>query len=168
MSTNEVGRPWYRNFWPWFIVGLLSWAVVGSVTTAVIAVSGSDSLVRDDWYKDGMAINRRLEQEELARSLGISATGRIDFVTGEISLSLVGDEAPTLLLELSHPTRSDRDVALTLERDASGIYRGALEEPLRGQRFYARLESRAPERAWRITGPLELADRRDFQLEPGA
>lgn len=35
--SQSVGRPWYQNFWPWFIVGLLGVTVVGSLTTVYIA-----------------------------------------------------------------------------------------------------------------------------------
>jgi hypothetical protein len=173
MPEREVlrGAPWYRYFWPWFIVGLLGTAVVGSIATAVVAFSGSDSLVRDDWYKDGMAINRRFEREQRASALGIAATGRFDFVTGEVWLELSGDETgdlSELVLELSHPTRSERDTRLTLQRTADGSFRGALEAPLSGRRFYVRLEPVLADPSWRVSGPLELSVSSDFQLDPGA
>ena len=35
-------EPWYHNFWPWFIIALLSSAVIGSLTSAYLAVHTSD------------------------------------------------------------------------------------------------------------------------------
>jgi len=39
---NASGTPWYRSFWPWFIIALLSAAVVGSLTSAYLAVTTPD------------------------------------------------------------------------------------------------------------------------------
>jgi hypothetical protein len=39
---NESVMPWYRFFWPWFIIGLLSAAIVGSVVSAYLAVTTTD------------------------------------------------------------------------------------------------------------------------------
>lgn len=35
-------QPWYRQFWPWFIIALLSSAVIGSLASAYLAVHTSD------------------------------------------------------------------------------------------------------------------------------
>ncbi len=37
MSSRAVSSPWYRHFWPWFVVGLLGVSVAGSLTTVVLA-----------------------------------------------------------------------------------------------------------------------------------
>jgi hypothetical protein len=42
----EGGTPWYRNFWPWFIVGLLGTSVAGSLLTVAIAYRHRDVDVR--------------------------------------------------------------------------------------------------------------------------
>ena len=34
--------PWYRQFWPWFVIALLSSAVMGSLTSAYLAVHTHD------------------------------------------------------------------------------------------------------------------------------
>jgi hypothetical protein len=165
---DSVGGPWYRHAWPWFIVVLLGTSVAGSIATAVIAISGRDALVDDDWYRNGMAINRRIEREERAAALGISASGRIDSVTGEVWLELSGEDAgPVVVLELSHPTRAERDALLTLQRAADGVYRGSLDAPLQGRRFYARLEPEDETLGWRISDTLALSDRETFALRSG-
>ncbi|HPG29005.1 MAG: FixH family protein [Spirochaetaceae bacterium] len=43
---RELGSPWYRNFWPWFIVALLGTSVVGSLVTVAIALDQADVDVR--------------------------------------------------------------------------------------------------------------------------
>ena len=40
--------PWYRQFWPWFIIALPASAVVASFFTLWLAISNPDPLVVDD------------------------------------------------------------------------------------------------------------------------
>lgn len=46
VEPTAGGTPWYRNFWPWFIVVLLGVSVLGSLTTVAIAVRNADFDVR--------------------------------------------------------------------------------------------------------------------------
>lgn len=38
-------EPWYKQFWPWFIMGLPAIAVIASVATLLIAINNPDYLV---------------------------------------------------------------------------------------------------------------------------
>jgi len=40
--------PWYRQFWPWFIIALPASVVVASFFTLWLAISNPDPLVVDD------------------------------------------------------------------------------------------------------------------------
>ncbi|HVP32264.1 MAG TPA: FixH family protein [Steroidobacteraceae bacterium] len=42
MSTVVRSAPWYRHFWPWFIIAMLSLAVTGSFVSLYFAVHTSD------------------------------------------------------------------------------------------------------------------------------
>ena len=42
---REDTKPWYRQFWPWFIIALPASAVVAGLTTVWIAMQTTDSLV---------------------------------------------------------------------------------------------------------------------------
>ncbi len=57
MSGQEIttGAPWYRHFWPWFIVGLLGVSVVASVATVVIAFRNPDPVVGSGAVPDDRA-----------------------------------------------------------------------------------------------------------------
>lgn len=63
-------QPWYRQFWPWFLILLPASVVVASLYTMYLASSGADDLVVDEYYKDGLAINRQLEKSNAARRWG--------------------------------------------------------------------------------------------------
>ncbi|HEM47279.1 MAG TPA: hypothetical protein ENO23_09590, partial [Alphaproteobacteria bacterium] len=104
-APDGDGLAWYRHFWPWFIVALLGISMTGSLATVVLAYRGRDALVRDDWYRDGVTINRSLERQEAARALGIHASMRFDPDHERISLALEGAGTATLAevsLHLSH------------------------------------------------------------------
>lgn len=38
-------KPWYKQFWPWFIMALPMAAVIASIATLVIAIKNPDYLV---------------------------------------------------------------------------------------------------------------------------
>ncbi|MBW2422173.1 MAG: FixH family protein, partial [Deltaproteobacteria bacterium] len=120
---------------------------------------------RDDWYKDGKAINRRLEKEERAEKLRLLARVLVDDVTGEVSVALSGEsigDLQRLELELSHPTLSRLDQKIALERrELTGLFRGELRAAARG-RWYAILtpgeagEEGSPDGSWQLTRSVQL------------
>lgn len=131
-------KPWYRQFWPWFIMALPASAVVAGISTVVIAVKNQDSLVRDDWYKEGRAINLNMARDNTAGQLGIVADIRIDAITGEVTAGLQHKKTPLqlpaqLLLVFTHPTRAEADQTVVLQRRADGSYHGMLQRALQGR-----------------------------------
>lgn len=40
MNANRL--PWYRQFWPWFVIALVGSAVAGSLVSAYLAVNTDD------------------------------------------------------------------------------------------------------------------------------
>lgn len=118
-------KPWYRQFWPWFLIALPACVVVAGITTAIIANRHADDLVVDDYYKTGLAINRHLEKKQLAARLGITA--QLGFSNDLVTVKLSGAVDDTSLqLQLSHPIEADRDFSAPLTRIASGLYQGGL------------------------------------------
>ena len=53
--------PWYKQFWPWFIIALPTAAVVASFFTLWLAVSNPDHLVVDD--EEYQRLNSSLKAE---------------------------------------------------------------------------------------------------------
>jgi len=169
-GARPEGLPWYRYFYVWLIVALLGTTVSAALWTVAIAFENADSLVRDDWYAEGTHINRRLEKDAAARQLGIGAGLRVDVETGEVWLELSGRGAEgidALRLELSHPTRAERDRVLSLRRDATGRFRGQLERRIEG-RWYAILSpSNESATQWRLSRTLQLPDAGTIELGTG-
>ena len=46
-TGSEISQilPWYRQFWPWFIIALPTSAVIGSFISLWLAVSNPDHLI---------------------------------------------------------------------------------------------------------------------------
>ncbi len=165
-ARTVPGAPWYRQFWPWFLVGILALSVLSGVAVLMLALRHADSVVRDDWYKRGLAINVDLERERAAEALGLEAALSVAGEGRALALELHGRGAgtdQTLDLELAHPTHADRDTTLHLVRGADGVFRATAPAPLRG-RWYASLTP--PDGGWRLVGELTLGAREAARLAP--
>ncbi len=129
-----MNRPWYKEFWPWFLIAVpVATLIMGGVLLN-LAITTENSLVIDDYYKEGKAINARLDKEALAKRLNI--TTELSIQDGSIALTFhsgIPQEGNAVRLNFYHVTLEDRDVSVLLSRDASGIYRGFVEENLDGK-----------------------------------
>ncbi|MBT8103334.1 MAG: FixH family protein [Gammaproteobacteria bacterium] len=155
--VREDTQPWYRQFWPWFIIALPASAVVAGLTTVWISMQTSDSLVVAS--DDGMQIvaERRINAEQLATEMNLAALIEIDPGTGAIAVAMQSgavEALPAVLeLELSHPAFADRDQVIALHRalpDAAGnpVWSGYFVNIPRG-RWYLTLKSGDD---WRLAG----------------
>ena len=140
--------PWYRQFWPWFLIALPATVVIAAFITLYIATTGADDLVASEYYKDGLAINRRLEKSRMAEELGMSA--ELYFDAGSVRASLSAPRNPEQLqLRLSHPLEADSDFSLALARIAPGEYVGHLPRAV-GPRWHWSLQEE--DGNWRLDG----------------
>jgi hypothetical protein len=138
-------KPWYREPWPWLLISGPAAVLVAGAATFWLAFSGADGVVAEDYYKQGLAINRRLAREEAARSQGIAA--RVELGAGRIQVYLAGTRPEAVFVHLAHATRAGHDVRLRLPRGAGGVYEAPLE-PL--ERGHWRIVIEDPRGAWRI------------------
>jgi hypothetical protein len=158
--SNAMSRPWYREPWPWFLILLPLSAVVASMITIWLAVKSADGLVADDYYKEGMAINKTLHRDQAAESLGLGADLAVQGHTLSIKLSGKRSGKPaqfpeSLSLSLIHPTQSGLDQLFTLHQGAPGVYTAELPESdsassVSGRRWHILLEPE--QKNWRLTG----------------
>lgn len=148
-------KPWYRHFWPWFLMALPASVVVAAVWTAFIAHEHADDLVVDEYYKDGLAINVQLEKKQRAAELGLNAQLLFDVDT--VTVTLTGSPADAeLRLLLSHPVEADRDFAVPLVRTASGTYRGSLDHTV-APHWHWTLQGLSSD-DWRLDGVVQTGD----------
>ena len=118
--VREDTKPWYRQFWPWFIIALPAASVVGGLTTFWISLQTTDSLVVQS--DDGMQIvaERRVNAEQLAAELNLAALIDIDLDPAPYWPRCARVSSMTvpaaLQLEFSHPAFADRDQRIALNR----------------------------------------------------
>lgn len=62
--VETPARPWHREPWPWFIIGLLGSAVIASLITLWIAVTHPDQRVIDDSEYDRVRSELRAQDVE--------------------------------------------------------------------------------------------------------
>lgn len=160
MQHEEIIPPWYKQFWPWFLISILVFAVVIGLGLAFVSQINPDSMVRDNYYKEGRAINMRMDQDQQARKLGLAASFSIDELTGDISLQLDGTLEPlpsVLNLELISPTHAERDRKIELRHISGNYYTGQLDSSILG-RHYIDLSDPAQtgDTSWRLTGEITL------------
>ena len=58
--------PWWRHGHVWLVVSGPAVVVVASLITGWIALSGADALVAEDYYRQGMNINKTLQEGDKA------------------------------------------------------------------------------------------------------
>jgi uncharacterized protein len=165
--TPATITPWYKQFWPWFLIGLLLSSVLVSTTFAVLSVRSFDGMVQEDYYEHGKAINLVLAKQRRADELDLEARLVIDAMTSDIVLDLAGEERPErLALKLVFPTAADRDQEFILEHVRDGRYVGQAPDGLR-HRWYLQLQpdDEAPE--WRLVGEARLPREDAIDLTPG-
>lgn len=157
--------PWYKQFWPWFILAILGWGIVSATTTLVFAVLNPPQMMTGDYAKLGKALVDTHVRADRAEALGLD--GRLVRSGSAISLDLQADDVAalgdTVMLLAQHPTDAGRDRQIVLTRLDSGRYTGQIDSlPPRGRMIVSDLEQ-----SWWISSAYEVDDDAlDLQLVP--
>jgi len=141
--------PWYKEPWPWLLMAGPFFVVVAGLITAVVAFRGADPLVAEDYYKQGLAINRVLERDQRAAALHVKAQLWYAADSGRVRVQLGKDGAlpATLRLQLAHATRAQLDTTVMLQSIGAGLYEGPL--PARAAGHWSLVIDGAD---WRVAG----------------
>lgn len=153
---REDTEPWYKQFWPWFLISLPLSVVIASLVTINIAITTNDGLVSDDYYKEGLGIHRNADSAAKAQALGIAGVLSYDNDIGALSLALdkpLADATGLLSLSITHPTRPNNDSVTQLTAVGAGRYAGRIE-PLGPANW--KLSLQPEDGSWRVDGRLSV------------
>lgn len=155
-TVSQHEPVWYKQFWPWFLIILPGIVVIASISTVIIAFKGADDLVADNYYKEGLAINKTVSDIHAAKSLNIQS--RITFQGSTVSLNItantpINDEI--LLLSFNHPLEDQQDIAIHLKNTGNGEYQANMPAIHPGK-WYLTLSSLDAAKPWRINTTVFL------------
>ena len=160
----------------WLVAGIPLLTIVAGLVTLWIAFQRADSNVTEDYYKEGLGINRRIERDEQARALRLAGRLTADdaaIATPEgrrlpLDLALSGSSRgfePQVSLRMTHPVHQSLDRLVVLQAVGGGRYRGQLDaDGLDGTRWSLALETGS----WRIALPGLNAIATGARLEVGS
>jgi hypothetical protein len=165
MNEQHSEKSWFREPWPWFLMAGPAIVVVAGIYTAVLAVRTDDGLVVDDYYKQGLAINKTIHRSEAAKASNISAS--LTAIRGKNSVSfsmrLIGSRQfpDVVIMSLVHPTRAGFDQQVILRRSSDGVYSGDATG-LDDIQWNVTIE----QADWRLAGTWDLRREQSLELHP--
>lgn len=148
--------PWWKQFWPWFLISIPGSTIIAAIITINIAISTDDGLVSQDYYKDGLAIHKQADAVQLARTLGIQTDLRFasetQLVTAQVN-STSNNAIGRLNLILKHPTRADSDLFLSLQPVGPDLYQAELPALISA---HWNVQLSAVDAGWELRGRIDL------------
>jgi hypothetical protein len=158
--------PWYRYPFVWFAISIPAAAIVSGIGMIWLAVTTDDGLVADDYYKQGLTINKSLKRERYASELGISADFEYDSELNRVMLSLnkgeLKNHPDSLSFYLEHATRAGLDRQIELMHGQGNQYIGYTKGKLPAGVWHAELATEE----WRIGARINLSSQKQIQLLP--
>lgn len=155
MNEDVPVAPWYRQPWFWFLTIAPLSAITFSMFMLVVAVNMDDTMVSDDYSKEGRGINLEIARDQSAADLGLNAD--MAFEGRAILLTVTTEQGPAdfpyLVLNLFHPTLAQNDRTVQFRNDGNGHYTGTLLDDIDGRWYY---DLRGPDNQWRLKGEAWL------------
>jgi hypothetical protein len=134
MYMTETNKPWHKYPLVWMMLSIPFSAVIMGVVMIWLAVDTDDGLVVDDYYKQGMEINRVINRDKKAAELGLSAVIKFDTSARLVRLTfnkgLLESFPKSLPLALQHATRENSDISVLLDHGIGNQYIGHISKPV--------------------------------------
>ncbi|MDH5925438.1 FixH family protein [Vibrio lentus] len=147
-------KPWYKQFWPWFLIALPATVVIWTIMTVIVFTQNSVDLVTEDYYKKGKGINVDISKVNIAKELGLAAS--VNEKGNSVIITLDKgklDHFPAISAMFVHRTLPDRDFTQLLTADASGNYTLTLDHEMQGPWF---IELSPHDSEWLVQGRMNF------------
>jgi hypothetical protein len=161
---SDPPKMWYKQFWPWFLIVVPLTSMVLSFSMLRLAFTGEDSMVIDDYYKEGRSINLKIQKLQQAKVLNIST--KIQLFSDYVEVTFISGKpvnGEALILDFFHSTQKFKDFSVNLLRDANGIYRAPLTGDVSGK---WKLSLHPFDENWKIQKVVSLPQSTPFDLKP--
>lgn len=164
---REDTVPWYKQFWPWFVITPPFVGIMLGVLLVTAATYEPDGLVIGDYSKEGRGINQSIARAQFAAQLGLAADVQIE--EGQVVVLLRSNPMippQELELRIVHPTRDQFDQNLVLTHDP--VYNRYVADiaPLETALWYVYIEP--VDGTWRLRGRMADFNAPEVRLEPSA
>lgn len=154
-ETDQQVKPWHREYYVWLVIFFPLLAVVAGIYTIHLAITSNDGLVVDDYYKQGLEINRTLERDKNANQFDLLVDVQLVQSLQEVVITLTANNSfqypETIEARFLNATRAGLDQTVNMIRTERGIYRGQLPELTTGK-WYLQLE----QEDWRLVKQLQF------------
>lgn len=156
--------PWYKQFWPWVLIGIPAGTVVACAFTIYLAIVSADGVVVDDYYKEGKAINHSKARDERATEMDLSA----HLVRGDNGSIRTLFNQPiqekSLIIHFAHATQDDRDLTVALIGNSERAF-DAVIQPLPPGKWYVQITP--SEGDWRLRATAYSSEFSTLDFSPG-
>ncbi|MDP4983351.1 FixH family protein [Pseudoalteromonas tunicata] len=156
--------PWYKQFWPWFILSIPMITVVTCIFFIVYSVQKGPDMVVDDYYKQGKAINLELSKFQKAKALYLHGDLTID--ADKVTFAFTkGDASKVTALKLAfyHPTLKENDFDMILAKNANGHFSG-FSDHINQERYTIFIEPM--DQSWKLKENIVLPATGPFKITP--
>ncbi len=161
-AKPRVAERWHQEPLAWLVFGLPATVVVASFITLGIAIKSADSLVVDDYYAQGLEINKVLAREDYAKAAGLAFSPELSS-DGALTLRFTAHSdfsyPDQIELHLNHATQDDIDRTLALTHAGNGVYVGHVD-PLQQGPWYVD----ASTAQWRVVKRVTVDVRGEMKM----
>jgi len=172
MVITEKNKPWHSYPLVWMMIAIPFSAVIMGVVMIWLAVDTDDGLVADDYYKQGLEINRVISRDKIAAELGLSAT--IEFDNSKRIIKILFDKGlmesfpKTLPLHLLHATRENSDINVLLDHGIANQYIGHVGQSISEGIWYFEISGdNGADKQWRLNARSHVRSLNVIELLSG-
>ena len=151
---------WYKEPWLLLVVGGPLIVVCASIFTGILAWRGSDKVVAEDYYKQGLMINKDLQRDAKARELQLSASLSLDLEANRLKMSVAANKDLPDIVQVSLASSGGKTTSVTelirrlpMKQVRPGEYEGDMSVVSNSSMATAKLlHVKVETTEWRLTG----------------